>query len=59
MESRNGLARSALPFPDWLVRFGRRLLQLPDGRYEITFTVDGERRDWTITYKGKIERGQR
>jgi len=41
------------------VRFGRRLLQLPDGRYEITFTVDGERRDWTITYKGKIERGQR
>lgn len=41
--------------PEWVVKLARRLLALPDGRYSIVLTVDGQRRDWSVQPLGKVE----
>lgn len=44
-----------MTLPEWVLKLARRLLALPDGRYQIVLTKNGDRNDWSVTRLGKIE----
>jgi hypothetical protein len=42
--------------PEWLLKLARRLMALPEGRYQITVTIGpGNYYDCTVTELGKVE----
>ncbi|NLS78944.1 MAG: hypothetical protein GXY76_16965 [Chloroflexi bacterium] len=55
MESAKDHAEAEVILPGWTIRLGRRVACLPNGRYNLLLTVDGQRADWTIVYLGKVE----
>ena len=48
--------RAALSVPSRWLRFLRRVLGLPPGRYIIVVSVSGDYCDWSVQQVGKVER---
>lgn len=49
-------SESVVRVPQRWLRFLRRCLGLPTGRYIIVITVHSDRCDWTVTDAGKVEK---
>lgn len=41
--------------PIWVSNLARRVLNLDNGRWSIVLTIDGNRKDWTVSSLGKVE----